>query len=130
MNAKQTPCRQSASDARRVNPVETHCVRLGNDVNLVETRFIVSVQTQTQSPVETRFIASSPHFPPHFLDKTTSVARRMSVSAQPYYLIYSMSGMNRVIRLDAVWTSVATEVKIRDGVTMAGIPGLASADYK
>ena len=80
MNVKRTPCRQSANGIRRVNPVET------------------------------RFIASSPYFPPYLTDKTTSVARGMSSPVQPYYLIYSMEGTNKGLRLDVECTPLATEV--------------------
>ena len=98
-------------------------------VNTVETQDIASLQSQSRMSVETRFIVSSPYFPPYPTDKTTSVASGIPSSTQPYYLIYYMKGMNKGLRLDVVCTSLATEVisfdirsKIRYGATISGIP--------
>ena len=85
----------------------------------VETRFIASLQSQTAS-VETQDFAS------HLINKTTSVARRMSTPMLPYYLIYYMKGTNKGIRLECVGRFIATEVvsfdirsKIRYAITIS-----------
>ena len=104
MNNKKTSCRQPANDARYVNAVETRC--------------IVSLQTQSQTAsVQTQDFAS------HLINKTTSLASGMSSPARPYYLIYYMKGANKGLRLDVVCTSVATEVvsfNIRSKIRYAG----------
>ena len=106
----------SATGIGSVNAVGTHCVRPDND-------------TRRVNPVETRRIASSPYFPPYLIHKTTSVASGIPSPAQPYYLMYSMKGANKGIRLDVVCAPLAAEVvssgirsKIRYDATTAGIP--------
>ena len=120
-----------AHDVRQKRRIPSTGYRLTDThpVNTVETQDIASLQSQSRMSVETRFIASSPYFPPYPTDKTTSVASGIPSSAQPYYLIYYMKGMNKGLRLDVVYAPLATEVvsfdirsKIRYGATISGIP--------
>jgi hypothetical protein len=101
----------------------------------VQPRCIASTPRQTGRPqpthVETRFIASSPYFPPYLINRTTSVARRTSTLAQPYYLIYPFHRANKVIRLSSMCAPLATEVVsfyIRSEIryATAGIPASAN----